>query len=183
MNRNEDIEELQISLKSPNLLKHSYAVEAIMVALAEELGGDKDLWGLAGLLHDIDYERTATTPELHSKVGADILDTLGIDGSVVYAVRAHNSMHGIPRNRKIDKALYAADPVSGLVTACALILPSKKLSDVSAEFVLKKMDEKSFAKGANREQIRSCVELELSLEDFIKISLAAMQSISDDLGL
>ena len=144
---------------------------------------DIDKWGLAGLLHDIDYDKTADDPSKHSIVGAEILETLDIESSIIYAVKAHNEVHGIERKRKMDKALYSADPVSGLITASALILPSKKLEDVTVEFVLKRMNEKGFAKGANREQIKACEELGISLEKFIEISLNAMKKISDELGL
>lgn len=183
MEREQALEELKGRLKNENLIKHSLAVEAIMKELAFYFKEDIDKWGIAGLLHDIDYDKTADDPSKHSLVGAEILESLDVESSVVYAVRAHNDYHGIERKRKIDKALYCADPVSGLITASALILPSKKLKDVTVEFVLKRMDEKGFAKGANRDQIRSCEQLELSLEKFIEIALDAMKKISDDLGL
>ena len=144
---------------------------------------DIDKWGLAGLLHDIDYDKTADDPSKHSIVGAEILETLNVESSIIYAVKAHNEMHRMERKRKMDKALYCADPVSGLIIASALILPSKKLEDVTVEFVLKRMNEKGFAKGANREQIKSCEELGISLEKFIEISLNAVKKISDELGL
>jgi predicted hydrolase (HD superfamily) len=101
----------------------------------------------------------------------------------VYSVRAHNDYHGIERKRKMDKALYSADPVSGLITAGALILPSKKLADVTVDFLLKRMNEKSFAKGASREQIKACEEFGMQLGQFIDISLQAMQKISGELEL
>ena len=144
---------------------------------------DIDKWGLAGLLHDIDYDETADDPSRHSVVGAEILESLNVESSIIYAVKAHNEVHGMERKRKMDKALYCADPVSGLITASALILPSKKLEDVTVEFVLKRMNEKGFAKGANREQIKSCEELGLSVEEFVEIALNAMKKIADELGL
>ncbi|MDP4093242.1 MAG: HDIG domain-containing protein [Bacillota bacterium] len=183
MDREQALTELKARVFNKNLLKHSYAVEAIMKALAVYFDEDVELWGLSGLLHDIDYEKTADQPEKHSAVGAEILESLGVDDSVVYAVKAHNSIHGIERKRKIDKALFAADPISGLITAAALILPSKKLSDVSTEFVVKRFSEKGFARGANRENIMECDKLGLSLEKFIEISLEAMKGISEELGL
>jgi putative nucleotidyltransferase with HDIG domain len=183
MDREQAFAELQARVKNHNLLKHSLAVEAIMRELAVKMRDNVDVWGITGLLHDIDYEKTASDPSRHSIVGAEILENLGIDNEIVYAVKAHNTYHGIARKRKIDKALYCADPVSGLITAAALILPSKKLADVTPDFVIKKMGEKSFAKGADRDQIRSCSEIGLSLEEFIGISLDAMKKISDQLGL
>ncbi len=183
MNREQAFAELTARVKNPNLIKHCLAVEAIMRELAALLRNNVEIWGVTGLLHDIDYERTASDPEKHSIIGAEILENLGFDSEIVYAVRAHNSYHGIERKRKIDKALYCADPVSGLVTAAALILPSKKLMDVTPDFVIRKMSEKNFAKGADRDQINSCSEIGLSLEDFIAVSLEAMKKISDQLGL
>lgn len=183
MDRSKALDELNVRLTNKNLIKHSLAVEAIMHDLAVRLHEPAELWGMAGLLHDIDYERTLDKPEIHGIIGAEILDVLGFDQEITYAIKAHNSMTGVSRNRKIDKALYCADPVSGLITAGALILPSKKLADVSVEFIMKRMTEKSFAKGANREQIVKCDELGLSLEEFIGIALYAMKRISVVLGL
>lgn len=183
MERTQALHELKIRLTNKNLIKHSLAVEAIMRKLAEYFKEDVENWGLAGLLHDIDYDKTAQDPSLHSIMGAEILEGLGVDSSIVYAVKAHNEYHGLERRRKIDKALYCADPVSGLITAGALILPSKKLEDVSVEFIMKRIHEKSFAKGANREQIKACSDLGLELEQFIGIALDAMKEISGELGL
>jgi len=183
VDRTQALEELKNRLANKNLIKHSLAVEAIMRDLAKYFKEDVGQWGLAGLLHDIDYDRTADDPSKHSIIGAGILEGLGLDDEVVYAVRAHNDYHGIERKRRIDKALYSADPVSGLVTAGALILPSKKLEDVSVEFIMKRFNEKGFARGANREQIKKCEELGLTPEQFIDISLNAMKGISGDLGL
>ena len=183
MDRERALAELKARLSNKNLIKHSLAVEAIMRDLAALLRDNVEMWGLAGLLHDIDYDKTAGDPAKHSLLGAEILQNLGIDEEIVYAVKAHNDYHGIERKRKLDKALYCADPVSGLITAAALILPSKKLEDVSVEFVLKRMNEKAFARGANREQIKTCSELGLTLEEFIEVSLNAMKKISGELGL
>lgn len=183
MDRDRALGELKARITNMNLIKHSLAVEAIMRELAAIMRDNVDLWGLTGLLHDIDYEKTADNPAMHSIVGAEILENLGLEPEIIYAVKAHNNIHGIDRKRKLDKALYCADPVSGLITASALILPSKKLEDVSADFVLRKMDAKSFAKGADRDQIRTCSELGLSLEEFIAAALNGMRKISADLGL
>lgn len=183
MEREQALEELKGRIKNENLIKHSLAVESIMKELAFYFKEDIDKWGIAGLLHDIDYDKTAGDPSKHSLVGAEILETLDVESSIVYAVRAHNDYHKIERKRKIDKALYCADPMSGLIIASALILPSKKLEDVTEEFVMKRVDEKGFAKGANRDQIRACDQLGLSLEQFVELSLKALKNISVDLGL
>ncbi len=183
MDRNRALEELRLRLENKNLIKHSFAVEAIMRKLAEYFHDDVDLWGIAGLVHDIDLERVNNDMTLHGMMGGDILEALDFDKTIVYAVRAHNPHNHYERRRKIDKALFCADPMSGLITACALILPEKKLEKVDTAFVIKRYDEKGFARGANREQIALCSELGLSLEQFIDLSLQAMQEISDVLEL
>lgn len=183
MERQKAYEELIARLESNNLIKHSLAVEAIMMRLAAHLKENVQQWGIAGLLHDIDLDRTKNDLEKHSLLGADILEGLDVDSTIVYAIKAHNPIHGIDRKRKIDKALFCSDPLSGLLTACALILPDKKIEGVNREFVLKKFNEKSFAKGSKREQIKTCSELGLQLEEFIDIGLAAMKEIHTELGL
>ncbi len=183
MDRNEAVAHLKARLTNKNLIKHSLAVEAIMSDLAEILSEDKLIWSLAGLLHDIDLDRINNDMSKHSLVGAEILDMLGVDEAIIYAVKAHNAFHGIERRRKIDKALYCADPMSGMITACALILPDKSLNEVDVEFVIKRMKEKGFAKGVNREAIMECELLGLSLESFIEISLNAMKRIKVELEL
>ncbi|MBO8127260.1 MAG: HDIG domain-containing protein [Firmicutes bacterium] len=183
MSREEALVAVKKHVKNKNLIKHMLAVEAIMKGLAEHFDENPERWGLAGLLHDIDYDQTAQDPEAHSILGAKMLEDMGVDRDIVYAVKAHNEVHGLPRNRKMDKALYAADPLSGLIVAAALIHPDKKLSSIDVGFVMNRFGEKSFARGANREQIKSCSELGLELEEFIDIGLKSMQAISDELGL
>lgn len=175
--------ELKARVKDPNLINHSLAVDAIMRALAITLKENVENWGLAGLFHDIDYERTSGDPSRHSLVGAEILENLGVDREVVYAVRAHNFHHGIKRKRKIDKALYCTDAVSGFIVVAALVISSRKLSDVTRDFLIEKMDDENFAKGVDRHQLKSCSEIGLSLEEFIDTSLEAMKGISDQLEL
>jgi len=183
MDRVQALIELKARLKNENKLMHSLAVEAIMRKLASRLKGDAETWGIVGLLHDIDCDRTADEPEKHSLVGAEILENIGLDEDIVYAVRAHNPIHGIERKRKMDKALFCADAVSGFIKAYALARPSGKLSDVTAGFVMEKMDDGSFAKDIDRDRIRSCGGLGLPLDEFIGIALASMGEISDQLGL
>ncbi|MGI9952176.1 HDIG domain-containing metalloprotein [Moorellaceae bacterium AZ2] len=183
MQREEAIKLLQKHIKTPNLLKHCLAVEAVMRALARHLGEDEEKWGLAGLLHDIDYEATKDDPERHSLVGGEMLEQEGLDPEIVYAVKAHNEVHGLPREDRLSKALYATDPLTGLIVAAALIRPEKKLAPVDVSFLLNRYQEKSFARGAKREQIAACQELGLSLEDFLHIGLEAMKGIADELGL
>jgi len=183
MDRKKAYEELAVRLETKNLVKHSLAVEAIMRKLAEYFHEDIQQWGLAGLMHDIDLDKIKDDLDRHSLLGAEILEGLNFDPTIIYAVKAHNPSHGIERKRKIDIALYCSDPLSGLITACALILPDKNISEVDTAFVMKRFNEKGFAKGSNREQIKSCVELDLQLEEFIDIALAAMKEIHEELGL
>lgn len=184
MERKELLNLLEKHIKSANLIKHSLAVEAGMRALADYFGEDKEKWGICGLLHDIDYEKTKNSPELHSKMGSEMLKNLGFDREICEAVLTHNEAHGILPKTKMGKALFCLDPLTGLIVASTLVLPSKKLKDLKVENVLNRFKEKAFARGANREAIAKCQEyLGLSLEKFIEIVLKAMQEISDTLSL
>ncbi|NLM96402.1 MAG: HDIG domain-containing protein [Halanaerobiaceae bacterium] len=183
MTREEALELVKKNLKQKNLIKHCLAVEAVMRELARYFGEDEEKWALAGLLHDIDYAETLNDPEKHGLLGAEILEKMGVDEEIVYAVKAHNHVHGLARKKMIDKAIYASDPVTGLIVAAALIHPDKKLSSIDKDFVLKRYAEKSFARGANRETIASCKEMGIDLGEFVALSLKAMQGIAEELGL
>lgn len=183
MNREEALIELKKNVNNKNLLKHMYACEAVMKGLARHFGEDEGKWGIAGLLHDIDYEQTKDDPVTHSKLGAEMLTKMGMPEDVVYAVKVHNGAHGLPRTSLMDKALYATDPTTGLIVAGALIKPEKKLSAIDVDFLVKRFHEKSFAKGAKREQIASCTDMGLSLEQFLGLALSSMQENSEILGL
>ena len=183
MQREEALELMQENIKEENLRKHCLAVEAVMAKLADYFDKDEHKWRLAGLLHDIDYEETADQPEKHSQIGADMLAEMGMEEKIVDAVRAHNGMHELPRKTMMAKALYACDPLTGLIVASALIHPEKELAALDSEFVLNRYSDNSFAKGADRDVIASCKEMDLELKEFVELSLTAMQNISDDLGL
>lgn len=183
MDRDEALDVLKSKLKDKNLFKHCLAVEAVMGEVARELGEDEDLWRLTGLLHDIDYQETMDIPQEHSLRGADFLAQRGFPAVMVEAVRAHNDMHQLPRTTPLARALYAADPLTGLIVAGALIHPEKKLKPLDVEFLTNRFQEKSFARGANREQIQSCSELGFTLEEFLAMGLKAMQGIHKELGL
>ncbi len=183
MRREEALQELKKYIQNKNLLKHMYAVEAVMARLAGHFGEDEASWALAGLLHDIDYDETKDRPEQHALKGARILEELGLAPEVIHAVKAHNHVLGVPRTSLMDKALYASDPVTGLIVAGALIRPEKRLDAVTVDFLLNRFGEKGFARGANREQISACSELDLSLEQFLALSLEAMQGIAEELEL
>jgi len=182
--REEALEILNKNILNQNLRKHCLAVEAIMRGLARHFNEDEEKWGLLGLLHDIDYETTKDNPEKHSLIGSEMLKDLGFEEDFVKAVASHNEIHNLPLETKMAKALFVSDPLSGLIVAATLVLPSKKINDLTVENVLNRFKEKAFAKGANREHIKKCEELlNLSLEKFIEIALNSMKEIASDLGL
>ncbi len=183
MTREQALQTLERYVPNKNLINHMVATEAVMGRLAKRFEQDEVEWKMAGLLHDIDYEQTKDKPEEHGLQGAEILAEMGYSPELIYAVKVHNSALGLPRLGLLDKALYAADPVTGLILAGALIRPEKKLATVKVTSLLKRFNEKSFARGANREQIAACSELGLSLEEFLTLSLVAMQEIAVDIGL
>jgi putative nucleotidyltransferase with HDIG domain len=184
MTRDEAIKAIRENVKNENLIKHMLATEAIMRALAKRFGGDEDTWGTAGLLHDIDVELTRGDSATHSKLGAEMVKKLGYSDEICHAILVHNDAHGEPYNNVMDKAIYCCDPLTGLITAVALVYPDKKIKSVEAKSIEKRFRQPKFAAGARRETIASCKELlGIELEDFIKIGLQAMQGISDDLGL
>ena len=184
MNREEAFNLLKENVFNQNLIKHCLAVEAIMGVLARYFGKDQEKWALAGLLHDIDYDKVKDDLSQHSLVGAQMLEKLGLDKDIFQAVKVHNEAHGIAPETIMEKALFVTDPLTGLIVAAVLVLPSKKINDLTTENVLNRFKEKAFARGANREIIKKCQELlNLKLEEFIKIGLGAMQKISSELGL
>jgi len=172
---------LEQTIPNKNLQKHMLAAEACMRELATYFGEDADQWGLAGLLHDLDYDQTADDFSNHGLVTAKMLEGKGISDDVIYCIKAHPGH--VDGKSKMDFALYAADSLTGLIVAAALMHPSKKLANLDVPFIMKRYKEKRFAAGANREQIQTCDRLGLTLEDFVGICLRAMQGISDDLEL
>ncbi len=177
------LSKIQESVHNENTIKHMLAAEAIMRALARRLGQDEDLWGLAGLFHDVDVELTNGDMSTHSRVGAQMAQELGLHPEVAQAILVHNEAHGQPRLTLLDKALYCADPLTGLITASALVRPDRSLAGLSPDSVAKRFKEKRFAMGASREQIATCSELGLELDEFLAQGLEAMQGIAVELGL
>ena len=164
-----------------NLFKHVLAVEAVMRELAEHFEQDVEKWGLVGLLHDLDYEETMNEPERHTLVTEELLRDTDVPPDVIHAVKAHNNLAS--HDSLMDKSLYAADPITGLVVAATLMHPEKKLKAMTTDFILRRFKEKQFARGANREQILTCENIDLSLDAFVSISLSGMQKSSKELGL
>ena len=183
MTREEALDSVKANVENENLVKHMLATEAIMLALAKQLGENEEEWGLTGLLHDIDMDLTEGDMNSHGKLGADLVREMGANEAMAHAILCHNQAHGVPLETKLDKALFCADPLTGLITAAALVRPDKKLASVETKSVKKRFKEKSFAAGANREQIARCSELGIELDEFIELGLKAMQRIAKDLGL
>jgi len=181
-NREEVLGSIHTNVQDKNTIKHMLATEAIMWALARRLGEDEAEWGITGLIHDIDMELVEGDVSSHSKLSADIAQELGASEAMAHAILCHNEAHGVPRETKLDKALFCADPLSGLITAAALVRPDK-LSGLTAKSVMKRFREKSFAAGVNREQIAQCQEIGLELEEFISLGIEAMKGIAPQLEL
>jgi len=181
MDRDEALSLLKKHLTNKNLIKHCLAVEACMKAVAGRLGQDAAPWGLAGILHDMDYEMTEKSPELHTTETVKLLQEQDIPPRIIHAIQAHASK--VPCETAMDWAIYSIDPLTGLIIAATLMHPDKKLRSVDLEFVKRRYKEKSFAKGARREEIEESRNLGLDLDEFISICLAAMQGIAADLGL
>ncbi len=183
MDREEVLDSVRANVENVNLVKHMLATEAIMRALARRFGESEEEWGFTGLLHDIDVELTEGDMSSHSKLGADLARELGVSETMAHAILAHNERHGVPLETKLDKALFCTDPLTGLITAGALIRPDKKLAGLEVKSVQKRYKEKSFAAGANREQIALCCEIGLELDEFIDLGLEAMKEIAAEMGL
>ena len=180
IDREQALEIVNRNIKNPQMVKHMLATEAVMRALAQRFGEDEDRWGLAGLLHDADAEIAA--PEEQGLVVPKLTQE-SLDEESACAIASHNTYTGIKPKSRMGWALYAADPLTGLIVASALVLPGKKLAALTAQSVLKRFAEARFAKGANREQIASSSELGVTLEDFVEMGLAAMKGIAGDIGL
>jgi uncharacterized protein len=177
------VAEVEARVSNEHLRRHMRATEAIMRALAERLDEDPDIWGLAGLGHDLDAEETSGDVTRHGAVAAAALRDLGLPPEAVHAVAAHNPDTGVVAAGPVDLALAASDQLSGLITAAALVRPEKDLAGVKLKSVRKRYREGAFARGVDRESIARCEELGVDLDDFFGLGLGAMQSIASDLGL
>lgn len=174
---------VQERIPNANLVNHCVATEIIMTALARRFGmgeADTQRWGLAGLLHDLDYAETAEDFERHGVVTAELLAG-ELDEEQLHAILAHADKAS--RESLMDRALYAADPTTGFIVAAALVRPDKALANVEVRSLLKRWKEKAFARGASREQMAACEELGLSREEFLTLALQAMQARAAEIGL
>ena len=185
IDRGKALELVKKYIKTENMIRHCLASEAVMKALAKALGEDNNKWGMAGLLHDIDVEVTNADLNIHTKEAVKILTHEGIDEDIIEAIRLHNEIAhpGEKRYTKIQHALAAAETITGLIVATALVYPDKKLSVVKPKSIIKRMNETAFARSVNRDIIRECEKIDIELSRFVEISLKAMQEIADQLGL
>lgn len=177
---------LREHVSQTNLLKHCLATEAIMRGLARRLGEDEELWGMIGLLHDLDFEETKDAPTRHTLVATGILEEKGFSPEFTRAIRSHNErVDGWQRSEPVDYALTSAENVTGLIVAAALVRPEKegKLEHVEVSSLRKRMKEKAFARNVDRDAVCQCEKLGLSLDEFLRISLDAMREIREQLGL
>lgn len=171
-------------ITNQNMINHCLASEAVLGALADKLGEDRQKWMLAGLLHDLDVESQPNL-DTHTRETAEILGELGVDAEIIEAIRLHNPQAhpGEQRSTTLQHALAAGETITGLIVAAALVNPAKKLSAVKPKSVKKRFKEKAFARGANRETIAECELIGIEVPEFCELALVAMQGIADDIGL
>jgi putative nucleotidyltransferase with HDIG domain len=182
--REQALDLLNENIKNPNMIKHCLASEAVLGAIAEHLGEDREKWAMAGLLHDLDVEITNADLNVHGLESVKILQEHGIDPDIVESIKLHNELaSGEKRNTPFHYALAAGETITGLIIATALVYPDKKLASVKPKSITKRMKEKAFAASVNRDIIRECEQINIPLSEFAELSLKAMQSISDDLEM
>jgi putative nucleotidyltransferase with HDIG domain len=170
-------------VKNQNLINHMLAVEAAMRFYARKYAENEETWGLTGLLHDFDWEIHPTLDE-HPLAGAPILQERGVPEEIIHAILSHADHTGVPRTTRMDRALYACDEITGLVTAVALVRPSRSLYDLTAASVKKKWKDKAFAAGANRDEIAQATEeFGMELWEHTDNVILAMRGIAPELGL
>ncbi len=188
MTRDEALSLMQEHTQSPSLRQHMLAVEAAMRAYAAKAGEDVEAWGLAGLLHDYDYERYPnpehSPSEGHPAWGVGQLREKGVPEPICRAIMGHGDYTGVPRDTPMAKALYAVDELCGFLVACALVRPSKSFSDLEVSSVKKKLKDKAFARGVNRDDVRKGAEqLGVPLDEHITFCIQALRPVEATLGL
>jgi putative nucleotidyltransferase with HDIG domain len=182
--RDQALELVRTHIKNENMIKHCLASEAVLAALAGRLGQDREQWAMAGLLHDLDVEITDAKLDVHGLESVKILEGAGVDPEIIDAVKMHNEQaHGERRSKLLHYALASGETITGLIIATALVYPDKKLASVKPKSIVKRMKEKAFARSVNRDIIMECDKIGTPLNEFAELSLKAMQSISDKLGL
>ena len=188
MNRDEALALMHEYTASDALRRHMYAVEGAMRACARKYGEDEEKWGVVGLLHDFDYERypnDAHSPtDEHPSHGVGVLRERGIEEDILAAIMGHASYTGVPRESSMAKSLFAVDELCGFLTACALVRPSRSLQDLTVKSVKKKLKDKAFARGVNRDEVRQgAEELGVPLEEHVQFVIEALRPMEQDLGL
>jgi putative nucleotidyltransferase with HDIG domain len=175
MDRSQALTIVKEFVKNENLIRHMLAVEASMRYYAAQFGGDIETWGITGLLHDFDWEIHPSMDQ-HPQDGAPILRERGVPEEVITAILSHANHTGIPRQSDMEKALYACDEITGLIVAVALVRPSHSINDVKIKSVKKKWKDRSFAAGANREEItEACMEFGVDLWEHVDNVITAMR--------
>ena len=183
MDRASTLKDLAEYVKSDMLMRHLLGVEAAMRAYARQYGEDEERWGIAGLLHDFDWE-IVPTPEEHPQYGANLLRERGYPDDIVRAVLTHGDHTGMQRETLMEKAVFAVDELSGFIRAVALVRPNKSLDEVMPRSVIRKMKDKAFARDINRDDIvRGAEELGVDLEEHIAFVIDSLKPIASDLGL
>ncbi|HKI96029.1 MAG TPA: HDIG domain-containing protein [Gemmatimonadales bacterium] len=188
MTRDEALELMHEYTASDALRKHMYAVEAAMRAYARTSGADEEAWGVVGLLHDFDYERypnDARSPtEEHPSFGVRLLRERGLPDDMCQAILGHAAYTGVPRETPMAKTLFAVDELCGFLVACALVRPSRSLQDLGVKSVKKKLKDKAFARGVNREEVvQGAEELGVPLDEHIQFVIEALRPVEGRLGL
>ena len=188
MTRDEALALMQEHTQSPSLRQHMLAVEAAMRAYAAKFGEDPEPWGLIGLLHDFDYEKFPnqehSPTDGHPAWGVNLLRSKGVAESLLRAVLGHANYSGVPRDTQMAKVLFAVDELCGFLVACALVRPSKSFADLEVSSVKKKLKDKAFARGVNREDVRQgAEELGVPLEEHIQFCIEALRPVEASLGL
>ncbi len=182
--RDEAMGLLKEHLKNDKLIAHCVASEAIMRALAAKFGEEPEMWGLAGLLHDLDYEITNEAPSRHGAEAAEMLEGRGVSPLLADVIKKHNAEGlGLERSTRFEHALTCAETITGLIVATTLVYPDKKIASVKPKSVTKRMKTPHFARAVSRERIKECEKIGIPLNEFVAISLEAMSGIAEELGL
>ncbi|MGM0439446.1 MAG: HD domain-containing protein [Patescibacteria group bacterium] len=184
--REEALKIVKKYVKTENSVKHMLATEAVMRKMADHFDEDEDFWGIAGLLHDVDMEEVdyENNPKKHGPKTIEILKDEGLEDEKLFeAILAHNPEAGKEPETLVQKVIRAVDPLTGLIVASTLISPDKDINKIDADFVMRRFNETSFARGADRDIIKTCASFDMELEKFIELSLEGMQNISDVLEL
>lgn len=182
--RDEAARLMEERLDADGMRKHCIASEAIMRALAPRFDADPEMWGLIGLLHDLDYNETKEQMDRHTLVTEETLAERGVHPDIIDAIKRHNAENlGLTRTEPVHFALTAGETITGMIVAAALVHPDKKISSLKVKSIKKRMKAKEFARSVNRDHIRLCEEIGIPLDEFIALSVEAMNGVSDDLGL